>query len=96
MSHPATQPSQAHSRFETATSVRVSGDFGIDQLCMDTVPLSQPGHGQVLVQMKAASLNYRDLLVATGKYNPKLQRPMTLCSDGAGVVAAIGASSRQR
>jgi NADPH:quinone reductase-like Zn-dependent oxidoreductase len=84
------QPSPSKPIIDTATSVRVTGEFGIDKLSLDTLPISPPGHGQVLVRMKAASLNYRDLLVATGKYNPKLPRPMTLCSDGAGEVVAIG------
>jgi NADPH:quinone reductase-like Zn-dependent oxidoreductase len=91
MNNPATQPTHSNPSLDTATSVRVSGDFGIDNLTADSVPVASPAHGQVLVQMKAASLNYRDLLVATGKYNPKLQRPMTLCSDGAGEVVAVGA-----
>lgn len=90
MSNSATQPSQSKPHIDSATSLRVSGEFGVDNLTMDTVPVSQPGHGQVLVKMKAASLNYRDLLVATGKYNPKLQRPMTLGSDGAGEIVAVG------
>lgn len=90
MSNPAAQTSPSKTQIETATSVRVSGDFGVDKLTFDTVPVPVPGRGQVLVKMKAASLNYRDLLVATGKYNPKLQKPMTLCSDGAGEVLAVG------
>jgi len=90
MSNPAAQPSPNRTQIETASSWRVSGDFGVDKLTFDSVPVSQPERGQVLVKMKAASLNYRDLLVATGKYNPKLHKPMTLCSDGAGEVVAVG------
>jgi NADPH:quinone reductase-like Zn-dependent oxidoreductase len=84
------QPSSAKPLIDTATSFRVTGDFGLDNLSMQSVPVAAPGPGQVLVRMKAASLNYRDLLVAIGKYNPKLQRPMTLCSDGAGEVISVG------
>jgi NADPH:quinone reductase-like Zn-dependent oxidoreductase len=90
MTHPAMQPSPSQPIPQTATCVRVASDFGIDNLVFDSVPVAQPAHGQVLVQMKAASLNYRDLLVAIGKYNPKLHRPMTLCSDGSGQVIAVG------
>jgi NADPH:quinone reductase-like Zn-dependent oxidoreductase len=41
--------------------------------------------------MKAWSLNYRDLLVVTGKYNPKMKLPIVPLSDGAGEVVAVGA-----
>lgn len=41
--------------------------------------------------MYALSLNYRDLLVIRGLYNPNLPLPMTPISDGAGVVTAVGA-----
>jgi NADPH:quinone reductase-like Zn-dependent oxidoreductase len=44
----------------------------------------------VLVDLKAMSLNYRDLMVVKGIYNPKLKLPATPISDGAGVVAAVG------
>ena len=40
--------------------------------------------------MKAASLNYRDLLMVTGNYNPKLKMPMVPCSDGVGVIESVG------
>lgn len=43
-----------------------------------------------LVEMKAASLNYRDLMVTKGIYNPNLKMPMVPLSDGAGVVVEVG------
>jgi NADPH:quinone reductase-like Zn-dependent oxidoreductase len=45
----------------------------------------------VLVRVRAASLNYRDLLIAKGQYNPKLSFPRVLGSDAAGEVVAVGA-----
>lgn len=65
-------------------------EFGIDQLALVDHDKPTPGFGQVLVRMTAASLNYRDLMVVEGKYNPKLKRPMVPLSDGAGVVEEIG------
>lgn len=65
-------------------------EFGIDQLALVDHEKPTPGFGQVLVRMTAASLNFRDLLVVEGKYNPKLKRPMVPLSDGAGVVEEIG------
>jgi NADPH:quinone reductase-like Zn-dependent oxidoreductase len=54
------------------------------------LPDPKPGHGQVLVRIKATSLNYRDLLVAKGLYSRNLPLPLIPLSDGAGEVAAIG------
>jgi NADPH:quinone reductase-like Zn-dependent oxidoreductase len=90
VSAPAAKPSSNYPRVDTAHSLRLTADFGIDNLTFDTIPVPQPGPGQVLVQIKAVSLNYRDFLVATGRYNPKQERPRVLCSDGAGEVLAVG------
>src|SRR5438309_10374232 len=64
--------------------------FGIDSLAVVERPQPKPGPGQVLVRMRAFSLNYRDLLVIKGQYNPRLKMPMVPLSDGAGVVAEVG------
>lgn len=64
--------------------------FGIDNLSLDELPQPQPGPGQVLVAVHAVSLNFRDLSIVKGTYNPKLKMPRIPCSDGAGVVEAVG------
>src|SRR5687768_3567899 len=69
---------------------QIQTGFGIDALAPAEVPDPAPGPGQVLVRMKAFSLNYRDLLVVTGQYNPRLKMPLVPLSDGAGEVAAVG------
>ncbi|MCE9552989.1 MAG: NAD(P)-dependent alcohol dehydrogenase [Planctomycetes bacterium] len=51
---------------------------------------STPGRGEVLVEVHAVSLNYRDLLVADGRYGGPQNPPIIACSDMAGVVAAVG------
>jgi NADPH:quinone reductase-like Zn-dependent oxidoreductase len=68
----------------------IDQDFGIDALKMVEKEVPRPGHKQVLVRMKAASVNYRDLLMIAGKYNPRLQRPRVPFSDGAGEVVDVG------
>jgi NADPH:quinone reductase-like Zn-dependent oxidoreductase len=68
----------------------IRGGFGIDKLALAERTDPSPGAGQVLVRMKAWSLNYRDLLVVKGQYNPRLKLPFVPLSDGAGEVAAIG------
>lgn len=68
--------------------------FGIDSLQLAT--LADTSHSdlaphQVLVRVHAISLNYRDLMVVKGLYNPRLKLPRVPCSDGAGEVVAVGA-----
>ncbi|MBV9227626.1 MAG: NAD(P)-dependent alcohol dehydrogenase [Acidobacteriaceae bacterium] len=65
-------------------------EFGIDNLALveREAPRLSPGH--VLVKMTAASLNYRDLMVVRGQYNPRMKRPMVPLSDGVGVVEEVG------
>ena len=65
--------------------------FGLENLAVVDRPDPAPGLGQVLVRVRAASLNYRDLLLAKGQYNPKLTFPRVLGSDAAGEVADVGA-----
>jgi NADPH:quinone reductase-like Zn-dependent oxidoreductase len=64
--------------------------FGLDHLALTDRPDPRPGPGQVLVRVRAVSLNYRDLLVARGQYNPRMPLPRVPCSDAAGEVAAVG------
>ena len=68
----------------------VQSAFGTENLALVERPDPTPGAGQVLVRVHAASLNYRDLLIAKGQYNPKLQLPRVLGSDAAGEVVAVG------
>lgn len=69
---------------------RVVSDKGIDAIERADVPQPAPGPGMVLVELRAASLNYRDLMVARGGYPLNDRRPVVPLSDGAGVVAAVG------
>ena len=73
----------------------IQNGFGIENLAVVDLPDPVPAAGQVLVRVKAASLNYRDLLIAKGAYNPKLALPRVLGSDAAGVIEAVGAGVTQ-
>ena len=63
----------------------------IEDLTLAESPSPAPGHGQVKIRVRAVSLNYRDLMVATGKYGSKPPRAgLVPCSDGAGEIVAVG------
>jgi NADPH:quinone reductase-like Zn-dependent oxidoreductase len=64
--------------------------FGIENLELSTLPDPQPARDEVLIRVQAVSLNYRDLMVVQGRYNPKMRLPRIPCSDGAGEVVAVG------
>lgn len=63
--------------------------FGIDSLELVERHDPEPGPGQIRVRVHAVSLNFRDLRMVTGLYNPRLKLPRIPCSDGAGVVDAV-------
>jgi len=63
---------------------------GIDGLRLVDKPLPQPGIREVLVRIRAVSLNYRDLLIVKGGYGSHQKLPLIPLSDGAGVVEAVG------
>jgi NADPH:quinone reductase-like Zn-dependent oxidoreductase len=63
---------------------------GLEHLSLQERPEPKPGPGEVLVRVRAASLNYRDLMVATGHYARGARYPLVPLSDGAGEIAAVG------
>lgn len=65
--------------------------FGIDNLRVVEVPEPEPGPGDVLVRFGAASINSRDVQIATGEFSPDQPLPIVPLSDGAGEVVALGA-----
>jgi NADPH:quinone reductase-like Zn-dependent oxidoreductase len=69
--------------------------FGIDELKLVELAARAPGAGEVRVRVRAVSFNYRDLMMVTGKYNPKMALPRVPCSDGAGEVMEVGAGVTQ-
>ncbi len=64
---------------------------GIDALTWKELPTPVPGAGEVLIEIKAASLNFPDILIVQNKYQMKPALPFVPGSEYAGVVAAVGA-----
>ena len=65
--------------------------YGIEHLRVAERPTPEPGPGQVLLKMKAATLNFRDLMTVNGAYGPGAHKfPLVPLSDGCGEVAAVG------
>ncbi len=67
---------------------------GPEQLRLEDVPLPVPEWNQVLIKLKAAALNRRDLLVRS-REQYRAAMPFIPGSDGAGIVTAVGASVSQ-
>jgi NADPH:quinone reductase-like Zn-dependent oxidoreductase len=64
----------------------------LDNLTLNNLTLPAPGPSEVLVDLHAASLNYRDLMTVLGTYNPAMALPRIPGSDASGIVSAIGSS----
>lgn len=63
---------------------------GVDALTWTELPTPQPRAGEVLIEIKAASLNFPDLLIVQNKYQMKPPLPFVPGSEYAGVVQAVG------
>lgn len=63
---------------------------GVDALTWQELPTPQPKTGEVLIEIKAASLNFPDLLIVQNKYQTKPPLPFVPGSEYAGVVQALG------
>ena len=68
---------------------QVAREWSIDGMELVDRPEPEPGPGQIVVLMRAASLNYRDLLTVQGQ-GGAYKLPLIPFSDGAGEIAAVG------
>ena len=64
--------------------------IGVDALRWTELPTPEPGPGQVRIAVRAASLNFPDLLTVQGKYQVKPPLPFVPGSEFAGTVDAVG------
>lgn len=71
------------------------GEFGIDSLAIKDRQATNLKPCEVLVKVHAVSLNFRDLMMVMGRYNPKIKLPFTPCSDGSGTVIEVGSDVKK-
>lgn len=69
---------------------RMEKPIGINGLVNQAVPIPTPAPGEVLVNVRASSLNYRDIILLEGNASPPIPGGRIPLSDGAGEVVAIG------
>ncbi|KAH7162245.1 hypothetical protein B0J13DRAFT_614908 [Dactylonectria estremocensis] len=74
----------------TAKQWSTTDQSGFDSLKLSEQPLGDLGDTQVLVKIQGVSLNYRDLIIASGQYPFGIAPNVVPGSDGAGTVLAVG------
>ncbi|MEN9760495.1 MAG: Quinone oxidoreductase 1 [Pseudomonadota bacterium] len=67
-----------------------------EALTLQTIADPQPGPGEVVVQMKAAGVNFPDVLIIQNKYQFKPQLPFAPGAEFSGVISAVGSGVRSR
>lgn len=77
-------------RLTTGTACRVHQFGGPDAIRIETVESPHPGRGEVLVRVKAAGVGPWDAWIRAGKSALPQPLPLTLGSDLAGIVEAVG------
>lgn len=68
-----------------------AGCQSVDEMALHETPVPQPGTGEVLIRVRACSLNYRDQLIPQGRYfGGTIMTPTVPLSDGVGLITAVG------
>jgi len=70
---------------------QIRDEWSLEHIELVEIPKPSPGPGEVLVEMKASSLNYRDMVVTNRGYGSKTGNlPLIPVSDGVGIVRELG------
>jgi NADPH:quinone reductase-like Zn-dependent oxidoreductase len=88
------------SKFHSEDSMRAyqlpKGGAGIDALVKVERPDPKPAYRQVMVKVKACSLNFRDLGIVRGTYRMPVRENLIPLSNGAGEVIEVGPDVTRR
>lgn len=68
----------------------VGEQAGLDSLRESVREIPQPRRGEVLIRVRAAAMNHRDLMIVSGRYGPRKPEQRVPLGDGAGDVVAVG------
>src|ERR1700712_4275570 len=92
----STQVSETYQIHIKDTSRDHNSPHLFENLILSKIAKPSPGPGEVLVRLRAAALNYRDLLVlANSPIYPVVTRPgLTPCADGSGEIESVGVDSK--
>ncbi|WP_025691926.1 zinc-dependent alcohol dehydrogenase family protein [Paenibacillus zanthoxyli] len=71
-------------------AIQLTNGFGFEELTLAELDIPTPGPQEVLIRMRAASLNYRDLVILNGLMPVDIKFPFIPVSDGAGEIVAVG------
>ncbi|MDQ1914442.1 NAD(P)-dependent alcohol dehydrogenase [Paenibacillus sp. GD4] len=71
-------------------AIQLTNGFGFEELTLVELDIPTPGPHEVLIRMRAASLNYRDLVILSGLMPIEIKFPFIPLSDGAGEIVAVG------
>lgn len=77
-------------RKTTMKAFEFQNQFGLEALKLTNRPQPELGSGQILIKVRAASVNYRDWLIVKGAFRMKQRFPLIPLSDGVGEVVAVG------
>ena len=69
----------------------LNSGFGFENLRIEQRPEPSCGPRQVVIRVRAVSLNARDVMMVRGEYNPRQKLPLVVASDAAGEVVQCGA-----
>ncbi|OGX68208.1 MAG: NADPH:quinone oxidoreductase, partial [Paenibacillus sp. RIFOXYA1_FULL_44_5] len=70
--------------------IQIQGGYGLTHVKQVERQIPVPGPNELLIKIRAVSLNSRDLGVIAGFYQPDLSNPLVLTSDAVGEVVALG------
>lgn len=71
-------------------AIQVTRSGGPEVLQLVDLPTPTPGPGQIVIEVKAAGINFADLIAREGHYPPAPPPPFVLGYEAAGIVSAVG------
>src|SRR4030095_2184313 len=91
----SSRPAELAPKELTMKSYHANSGGGLASLVAREHPVPQPGLREVLVRVRANSLNAREFSVLAGTYPLPVKPDVIMCADGAGEIAAIGPGVRR-